>query len=195
MITVQDVLSNLFSISMITELSNWLAEKDLDFPPVQAAYQDAAKILVNHLGKEAEAFLSAQDQQIISDLRYSAYLGFQANLANFRCSGGNHFVAQGSDRFLHEHIMYNLPGRVIYDTIIAAFQTRYGRSAELQLDAIQHYYIYLETAGPKLAHYWGYVFANHFLSLVEPGYICDSAQTSIYTMELSRELGFCIKIK
>ena len=105
MITVQDVLSNLFSVSMITELSNWLVEKDLDFPPVQAAYQDAAKILVNQLGKEAEAFLSAQDQQIISDLRYSAYLGFQANLANFRYPGGNHFVSQGSDRFLHEQSM------------------------------------------------------------------------------------------
>ena len=193
MITVQDVLSNLFSVSIVTELSNWLLKKDLDFPPVQADYQDAAKILVNQLGTEAEAFLSAQDQQIISDLRYSAYLGFQANLANFRCSGGNHFVAQGSDHFLREHIMYSLPGRVSYDTIITAFQTRHGRSAELQLDAIQNYYIYLETIGPKVAHYWGYVFANHFLPLAEPGYVCDGAQTSIYTMELSRELGFPVK--
>lgn len=193
MITVQDVLSNLFSDSMITELNNWLVEKDLDFPPIQAAYQDAAKNLINQLGKEAEEFLSAQDQQIISDLRYSAYLGFQANLANFRCPGGNHFVTQGSDRFLHEHIMYNLPGRISHDTIITAFRTRYGQSAGLQLDAIQNYYIYLETVGPKLAHYWGYVFANHFLSSVEPGYVCDGAQTSIYTMELSRELGFPVK--
>ena len=193
MITVQDVLSNLFSVSIITELSNWLAEKDLDFPPVQAAYQDAARILVSQLGKEAEAFLSAQDQQIISDLRYSAYLGFQANLANFRCSGGNHFVAEGSDHFLREHIMYNLPGRVSYDGTITAFQTKHGQSAELQLDAIQNYYIYLETVGPKLAHYWGYVFANHFLPLVESGYIYDGTQTSIYIMELSRELGFPVK--
>lgn len=193
MITVQDVLSNLSSVSMIAELSNFLVENDLDFSPVQAAYQDAARILVSQLGKEAEAFLSAQDQQIISDLRYCAYLGFQANLANFRCPGGNHFVAQGSDHFLREHIMYSLPGRVSYDTIITAFQTRHGRSAELQLDAIQNYYIYLETIGPKVAHYWGYVFANHFLPLAEPGYVCDGAQTSIYTMELSRELGFPVK--
>lgn len=193
MITVQDVLSNLSSVSMIAELSNWLVEKDLDFPPVQAAYQDAAKILVNHLGTEAEAFLSAQDQQIISDLRYSAYLGFQANLSNFRCSGGNHFVGQGSDHFLREHIMYSLPDRVSYDTIIIAFQTKHGQSAGPQLDAIQNYYIYLETVGPKLAHYWGYIFANQFLPLVEPGYVCDGAQTSIYTMELSRELGFPVK--
>lgn len=155
MITAQDVLSNLFSVSMITELSNWLVEKDLDFPPVQAAYQDAARILVSQLGKEAEAFLSAQYQQIISDLRYCAYLGFQANLANFRCPGGNHFVAQGSDHFLREHIMYSLPDRVSYDTIITAFQTKHGQSAEPQLDAIQNYYIYLETIGPKLAHYLG----------------------------------------
>lgn len=193
MITVQDLLSNLFSVSMITELSNWLVEKDLDFPPIQAAYQDAAKILVNHLGTEAETFLSAQDQQIISDLRYCAYLGFQANLANFRCPGGNHFVAEGSDHFLREHIMYSLPGRVSYDTIITAFQTKHGQSAEPQLDAIQNYYIYLETIGPKLAHYWGYVFANHFLPLVESGYIYDGTQTSIYIMELSRELGFPVK--
>ena len=193
MITVQDVLSNLSSVSMIAELSNFLVENDLDFSPVQAAYQDAARILVSQLGKEAEAFLSAQDQQIISDLRYSAYLGFQANLANFRCSGGNHFVAQGSDHFLREHIMYNLPGRVSCDTIITVFQTKHGQYAGPQLDAIQNYYIYLETVGPKLAHYWGYVFANHFLPLVEPGYVCDGAQTSIYAMELSQELGFCIK--
>lgn len=193
MITVQDVLSNLFSVSIVTELSNWLLKKDLDFPPVQTAYQDAAKILVNHLGKEAKEFLSAQDQQIISDLRYSAYLGFQANLVNFRCPGGNHFVAEGSDHFLRDHIMYSLPSRISYDGTITAFQTKHGQSAELQLDAIQNYYIYLETIGPKLAHYWGYVFVNHFLSLVEPGYVCDGAQTSIYTMELSRELGFPVK--
>ena len=193
MITVQDVLSNLSSVSMITKLSNWIVEKDLDFSPVQAAYQDAARILVSQLGKEAEAFLSAQYQQIISDLRYCAYLGFQANLANFRCPGGNHFVAEGSDHFLREHIMYSLPDRVSYDTIITAFQTKHGQSAEPQLDAIQNYYIYLETIGPKLAHYLGYVFANHFLPLVEPGYVCDGAQTSIYTMELSRELGFPVK--
>lgn len=193
MFTVQDVLSNLFSVSIVTELSNWLVEKDLDFSHVQADYQDAAKILVNQLGKEAEAFLSAQDQQIISDLRYSAYLGFQENLANFRCPGGNHFVAKGSDHFLREHIMYSLPGRVSYDGTITAFQARHGQFAESQLASIRDYYIYLETVGPKLAHYWGYVFANHFLSLVEPGYVCDGAQTSIYTMELSRELGFPVK--
>lgn len=193
MITVQDVLSNLSSVSMIAELSNFLVENDFDFSPVQAAYQDAARILVSQLGKEAEAFLSAQDQQIISDLRYCAYLGFQANLANFRCPGGNHFVAQGSDHFLREHIMYSLPDRVSHDIIITTFQTKHGQSAEPQLDAIQNYYIYLETIGPKLAHYWGYVFANHFLPLVEPGYVCDGAQTSIYTMELSRELGFPVK--
>lgn len=193
MITVQDVLSNLFSDSMITELNNWLVEKDLDFPPIQAAYQDAAKNLINQLGKEAKAFLSAQDQQIISDLRYSAYLGFQANLSNFHCPVGNHFVAQGSDHFLREYIMYSLPSRVSHDITITAFQARYGQSAEPQLEAICNYYIYLETVGPKLAHYWGYIFANQFLPLVEPGYVCDGAQTSIYTMELSRELGFPVK--
>lgn len=193
MITAQDILSNLFSVSMITELSNWLVEKDLDFPPVQAAYQDAAKLLVNQLGKEAETFLRAQNQQIISDLRYCAYLGFQANLANFRCPSGNHFILQGSDHFLREYIMCRLPGRVSYDAIITAFQARHGQSAERQLSAIQDYYIYLETVGPKLAHYWGYIFANQFLPLVEPGYVCDSTQTSIYTMELSRELGFPVK--
>ena len=193
MMTIQHILSGLLSDSMITELSNWLVERDPDFPPVQEACQKAAKTLVNQLGAEAETFLRAQNQQIISDLRYCAYLGFQANLSNFRCPGGNHFITQGSDHFLREYIMYRLPGRVSYDTIITAFQTKHGQSAEAQLDAIQNYYIYLETVGPKLAHYWGYVFANYFLALVEPGYVYDGAQTSIYTMELSRELGFPVK--
>ena len=193
MMTIQHILSDLLSDSMITELSNWLVERDPDFPPVQEACQKAAKTLVNQLGAEAETFLRAQNQQIISDLRYCAYLGFQANLANFRCPGGNHFIAQGSDQFLGEYIMYRLPGRVSYENTVAAFQARHGQSAERQLSAIQDYYIYLETVGPKLAHYWGYIFANQFLPLVEPGYVCDNAQTSVYTMELSRELGFSVK--
>ena len=50
--------------------------------------------------------------------------------------------------------------------------------------------MYLEVTGPKLAHFWGYRFANQFLPWVEPGYVSDGAQTSLYALELHRDLGF-----
>ena len=35
-----------------------------------------------------------------------------------------------------------------------------------------------------------YRFANQFLPWVEPGYVSDGAQTSMYALELHRDLGF-----
>lgn len=190
MTTTPNFLFTLFSDAMITQLSDWLLKKDSDFPPIQAAYQDATNILIEQLGTEAKTFLSARDQQILSDLRYSAYLGFQANLTNFRSPVGNHFLTQGPDHFLREHIKCSLPSHTSCETAIFTFLDKHGQTARAQIDAIQNYYIYLETVGPKLSHYWGYLFANQFLPMVEPGYVCDGAQTSIYTMELRREFGF-----
>ena len=72
----------------------------------------------------------------------------------------------------------------------AAIQEAYAEALNEYEDAIRSYYVYLEVTGPKLAHFWGYRFANQFLPWVEPGYVSDGAQTSMYALELHRDLGF-----
>ena len=89
--------------------------------------------------------------------------------------------------------MRTLPQRAAAEETIAAFRETYKDALSEYEDAIQSYNIYLEVAGPKLAHFWGYVFANQFLPWVEPGYVSDGAQTSIYALELHRDLGFRVR--
>ena len=148
----------------------------------------------SRIGKEeVEELLAAKEQQILSDLVYAAYLGFQANLSNFHNPVASQFIKLDYGVFLREHIMQTLPHRAAAEKTIAAFQGTYKDSLSEYEDAIQSYYIYLEVAGPKLAHFWGYAFANRFLPWVEPGYVSDGAQTSVYALELYRDLGFRVR--
>ena len=105
----------------------------------------------------------------------------------------NQFTNLDYDVILREHIMQTLPHRAAVEKTISAFRETYKDALGEYEDAIQSYYIYLEVVGPKLAHFWGYDFANQFLPLVEPGYVSDGAQTSIYALELHRDLGFRVR--
>ena len=192
--TIESILSQLTSNALVSDLKTVLQEQDPEFPPVETAFQEATRALASKIGKEeAEKLLSAKEQQILSDLVYAAYLGFQANRANFHNPVASQFTKLDYDVFLREHIMQTLPHRASAEKVITAFRDTYKDALNEYEDAIQSYYIYLEVAGPKLAHFWGYAFANRFLPWVEPGYVSDGAQTSIYALELHRDLGFRVR--
>ena len=192
--TIEYLLSQLTSNALVSDLKTVLREQDPEFPPVESAFQEATSALASKIGKEeAEKLLAAKEQQILSDLVYAAYLGFQANLANFHNPVASQFTKLDYDVFLREHIMQTLPRRASAEKVITAFRETYKDALSKYEDAIQSYYIYLEVAGTKLAHFWGYAFANRFLPWVEPGYVSDGAQTSIYALELHRDLGFWVR--
>lgn len=187
--TIESILSLLTSHSIIEDLKATLREHDPEYPPVEVAFKEAIRALASRIGKEeAEKLLAAKEQQILSDLVYAAYLGFQVNLSNFHNPVASQFTKLDYDVFLREHIMQTLPHRASAEKVITAFRETYKDALSEYEDAIQSYYIYLEVAGPKLAHFWGYSFANQFLPWVEPGYVSDGAQTSVYALELHRDL-------
>ena len=192
--TIESILSQLTSGSLVSDLKTVLQEQDPEFLPVETAFQEASIALASRIGKEeTEKLLAAKERQILSDLVYAAYLGFQANLSNFHNPVASQFTKLDYDVFLREHIMQTLPRRAAVEKTITAFRETYKDALSEYEEAIQSYYIYLEVVGPKLAHFWGYDFANQFLPLVEPGYVSDGAQTSIYAMELHRDLGFRVR--
>lgn len=192
--TIESILSQLTSNTLVSDLRTVLREQDPEFSPVETSFQEATCALASRIGREeVEKLLAAKDQQILSDLVYAAYLGFQANFANFHNPVASQFTILDYDVFLREHIMQTLPRRAAVEKTIAAFRETYKDALSEYEDAIQSYYIYLEVAGPKLAHFWGYAFANQFLTWVEPGYVSDGAQTSVYTLELHRDLGFRVR--
>ena len=189
--TVESTLAMLTDLSIVEDLRKILREKDREFLPVEAKFQEAVRDLTARIGRNAaNELVAAWDLQICSDLVYAGYLGFQANLHNFHNPVASQFTRLDYETFLREHIMQTMPCRNEAETAAAAIQEAYEEALNEYEDAIRGYYVYLEVAGPKLAHFWGYRFANQFLPWVEPGYVSDGAQTSMYALELHRDLGF-----
>ena len=189
--TIESTLAQLNSESFVEDLRNVLREKDPDYLPVEAKFQEAVRDLATRIGKNAtNELVAAWDRQICSDLVYAGYLGFQANLHNFHNPVASQFTRLDYETFLREHIMQTMPYRNEAEAAAAAIQEAYEEALNEYEDAIRSYYVYLEVTGPKLAHFWGYRFANQFLPWVEPGYVSDGAQTSMYALELHQDLGF-----
>ena len=189
--TIESTLSQLTDISIVEDLRKILREKDREFLPVEAKFQEAVRDLATRIGNQAtQELVAAWDRQIRSDLVYAGYLGFQANLHNFHNPVASQFTSLDYETFLREHIMQTMPYRNEAEAAAAAIQEAYEEALNEYEDAIRSYYVYLEVTGPKLAHFWGYRFANQFLPWVEPGYVSDGAQTSMYALELHRDLGF-----
>ena len=189
--TVESTLAMLTDLSIVEDLRKVLREKDREFLPVEAKFQEAVRDLTARIGRNAaNELVAAWDLQICSDLVYAGYLGFQANLHNFHNPVASQFTRLDYETFLREHIMQTMPYRNEAEAAAAAIQEAYEEVLNEYEDAIRSYYVYLEVTGPKLAHFWGYRFANQFLPWVEPGYVSDGAQTSMYALELHRDLGF-----
>ena len=189
--TIEPILSCLTSLTIVDDLRQTLREKDPEFLPAEEKFQEAIANLTEKVGiAEVERYVTAMDWQVCSDLVYAGYLGFQANLQNFHNPVASQFTRLDYETFLREHIMQTMPYRNEAEATAAAIQEAYEEALNEYEDAIRSYYVYLEVTGPKLAHFWGYRFANHFLPWVEPGYVSDGAQTSMYALELHRDLGF-----
>ena len=189
--TIESTLSQLTDLSIVEDLRKVLREKDREFLPVEAKFQEAVRDLTARIGrKAANELVAAWDLQICSDLVYASYLGFQANLYNFHNPVASQFTRLDYETFLREHIMQTMPYRNEAEAAATAIQEAYAEAMNEYEDAIRSYYVYLEITGPKLAHFWGYRFANLFLPWVEPGYVSDGGQTSMYALELHRDLGF-----
>ena len=189
--TIDSTLDMLTDLSIVEDLRKILREKDREFLPVEAKFQEAVRDLTARIGRNAaNELVAAWDRQICSDLVYAGFLGFQANLHNFHNPVASQFTSLDYETFLREHIMQTMPYRNEAEAAATAIQEAYAEALNEYEDAIRSYYVYLEVTGPKLAHFWGYRFANQFLPWVEPGYVSDGAQTSIYALELYRDLGF-----
>ena len=191
--TMEPILSCLTSITMVDDLRQVLREKDPEFLPAEEKFLEAVAHLTEKLGiEEVERYVTAMDRQICSDLVYAGYLGFQANLQNFHNPVASQFTRLDYETFLREHIMQTLPYRTAAEDTERAFLQAHKKILSEYEEGILDYYVHLEITGPKLAHFWGYRFANQFLPWVEPGYVSDGAQTSLYALELNRDLGFCV---
>lgn len=174
----------------VDALIHLLAELFEDFAEVRGQYEQAVQTLKEELGEEpVNAEADAIRQQVESNLLFSGILGIKANLDNFINPIARNFLDADSEVYLREAAAHSLP---VYE-IAQKARNRFCASLTVRqreiYDAVAAYSCYLETAGPKLAHYYGYLLGDELLPRVIPGYYSDPVLTTRYKMMLGGCFG------
>ena len=144
--TIESTLDMLTDLSIVEDLQKILREKDREFLPVEAKFQEAVRDLTARIGRNAtKELVAAWDRQICSDLIYAGYLDFQANIHNFHNPVASQFTALDYETFLREHIMQTMPYRNEAEAAATAIQEAYAEALNEYEDAIRSYYVYLEV--------------------------------------------------
>lgn len=194
--TVQTLLQQLTDPkTVMADLCETLRIIDPEFFDVEVKYLAAAANLEKELGNSitpsVSEFLAAQEEEFAAEVVYIGWQGFQLNIDIFNAPI-NALMLRGDYEELHrERRLGSLPmARKARETINAFFEVMresYRDKMELTED-ITTFYSYLQTAGYKIAHYFGFRLADQFLPYVIPGYINDSVDTLYYKSSLEKYL-------
>lgn len=193
MVMTQAVMERLAGKGIVRELEAYLEQAFEDFPNVQSRYTSALEQLKNDLGRErcpsVDDLVDAIGRQTASNLFFSGVLGIKANLDHFVDPAARTVLDVDFDVFLRENTARRLPEyEKAQDVIDCFFETLSPTQKEVFGDIIQ-YISYLETTGPKLAHFYGYILGDEILYRVVPGYHSDDVLTMQYRSMLERCLG------
>lgn len=193
MVTMQNMLE-LFSGN---EMANMLVEK------MEEMFDDFADI--KHQYEEAMASFSAEDSQccdisardvreaigrkVAAKLCFSGFLGFWANLKYFWDPVAQDFLNVDFDVFLQEDTARTLPEYVSAQSICDRVYAQISVTQAAKYENVIAYTSYLETIGPKLAHFFGYLLGNKLLHRFVPGYQSSMVHTLRYRTLLENYLG------
>lgn len=166
MIDMKNIMEQLTGQALTNSLIEFLEQHSEDFPEIREKYQEAIA-----QAEEGEKLAEAIDAQTASDLLFSAALGLKANLDHFRDPIARTFLEVDPEIYLRESVAHSLPQYIEAQKI---------RDAAEYDDDITAYTTYLETVGPKLAHYFGYLLGDELLPRVIPGYQPDPILTIRY---------------
>ena len=192
--TIEQIKDLMIGKSVIADLADLLRANDTDFAESEKNYYAAVEKLRAALPAEQtptlDAYLSACETDVISVVAYAGYLGFRVNLENFHHPIGIDFVRLDTIDYLKDHLFGHFPINYHNSQVREAFYKSLPEGLQCLEDSIQDYFTHLECAGPKLAHYAGYIIANHLLPWAEPGYSADYSQTAAFATETEKYMGF-----
>lgn len=198
--TVQTILGQLTDPKTImAEIRETLRTIDPEFFDTEVKYLAAASNLEKELGNSITPsvgeFLSAKEEEFVSEIIYIGWQGFQLNMDIFHAPI-NAIMLRGDYEELHrERRLGTLPmAEKARDTINAFYEMmreNYRDKLDLTED-ITGFYSYLQTSGYKIAHYFGFRLADLFLPYVIPGYVDDSVNTGYYRRTLQEYLDIAI---
>ena len=199
--TVKSLMNQFTSPEVVLQnVSNALRQIAPDFVKEERQYYESIGVLKDTLGASmkpsVDEYIAAIEEEISAELVYVAWLGFQQNMECFNNPINTMFLKMDYEDFHRERRMATLPQVQHALKTINAFhdvlRTCSGFNHELT-EGITSYITYLETVGYKLAHYFGFIFADQFLEHVIPGYRNDTVTTMQYERELEDYLGLDLR--
>lgn len=193
MITTQKVMEQLTGKGVVQEFTNHLKEHFEAFADVHKRYLTAADVLREELGTDTspsvDDMLNAIDKQTLSNLLFSCALGIKSNLDHFIDPMARTVLDVDFPVFLREATAVRLPEYVKAQETMDGFCASLTPAQKDLFEDITAYVAFLETIGPKLAHYYGYILGNDLLYRVVPGYHHDDVLTMHYRAMLQAYLG------
>ena len=181
---------------IVASLVEIMAENFADFAADQARYKESLSWLEKELAEgtalSVEKLVNAIDRQVGSTILFSYFLGLKANWDHFIDPIGRTFLDVDTEVYLREDMAKRLPDyqnaqrtqEQFYSSLTPVQQERY--------ENITSYICHLETVGPKLAHYYGYLLGNELFPHILPGYGEDTQLTLQYQHFLEDYLGHSI---
>ena len=192
MMTANTLLKKYSYREIVESLEAAMADKFADFASEQMRFHKAISALENLEKGNAPSAREAVEaiyRQIGSGLLFAFFLGMKANFDHFIDPIGRTFLEVDAEVYLREETAKQLPdyqsAQLVKRRFFAAQVPEYQ---ELYEDIIA-YISYLETVGPKLAHYYGYTTGNQLFPHIIPGYCADTRLTSRYSHMLENYLG------
>lgn len=197
MITVNTFFEKISFKEIVASLVDVMAANFEEFAADQTRFNETITLLENELGEEVSPSVSdivdSIDQQISSSLLFACFLGLKANLDHFTDPIGRTFLDVDPETYLREDIAMRFPHYRNAQRIQEQFYDVLSPAQKVMYEDITTYISHLETVGPKLAHYYGYMLGNQFFPHVAPGYVADYQLTLRYRYMLENFFGVCIK--
>jgi len=166
-------------------LERLMAEQLPDFSGVRKNFVNAVAALESEVGADAvNTETESIRRQMASTFLFCGVLGIKANLDNFLDPVARNFLDTDFETYLREGTARRLPGYRKAEASRARFFALLTPGQRVLYEDVTAYDAYMETAGPKLAHYYGYLLGNWLLPRIIPGYHPDPAQTYRYRMLL-----------
>lgn len=189
MLKVESIMENLTGRHTVQALIQKMEEEWEDFALDRQRYLDAIDALHAELGDAVTDVTDAIERQCVSNLLFSGWLGFKANLDNFVDPVAGNFLTVDSEVYLREGTAHRLPEYEHAQEVGDQFYSLLTPAQKQTYEAVNTYISHLETVVPKLAHYYGFMLGNELLGWLVPGYHMDLALTLQYTDMLNRYFG------
>jgi len=192
--TAKKVMEKLTGQDILKAMTDLFRSKDKEFFDDEVRMLSAAATLKKELPADfspsVDEYIKAHETDVLARIVYAGYHGFQINRDNFHAPYGVDFTRWEFFDIAKEHIIGNFPVNDAANAVIERFYQGLPEELREYDSHISEYFTHFECAGPKLAHYTGYMIGNELLPWLVPGYRMDPVQTMKYTRDIEEYCGY-----